>query len=255
MNTESKGAHTIRRKVVVGTLGPTLFRSETLVEPETNGFADFESKVAEGYGGIIVFKHFSLKDPAQVFKPIFSSPVLREKEFVIPSAIHQTYPGMVGFSALVGVKIDRVVTKRSVEKALEKGKPAPVLNEGSEEFVRDAIDYLKRGQLVVVAPEATRKNTLETYGTNSVGTLLGAARLARAKVAVICLDMRLAGRKEGYWDKSGPNLLNKYELRFGRMLTGDEIIAMAGNKYRDVDEKVIVTEMQRTAAIPRPNGV
>src|SRR4029078_4724124 len=140
-----------------------------------------------------------------------TSPVLRGKEMVVPNAEHQIYPGVPLAGRLLGIKIDPIVTERTVERALEKGKPAPVLDTGKDEFVKDALDFLKRGQLVAIAPEGTRKTNLEPYPKNSIGSLIGASKLARAKVAVLFVDLRVAGKEEGYWDRKGFNPLKKYE--------------------------------------------
>ena len=233
-------------------LSPVL-RSEIITEPGENGMFRFEGMILEGYGGVIILKHFSLKDPPQVIKDIVvSSDALIQREVLAPNALHQIYPGVRPFARMLGVKIDPIVTKNTVTRAQERGKAViPELNEGSKEFVRDAVDYLKRGQLVVIAPEGERRNNLESYGNNSIGTLLGTARLARANVALLTLDLRVAGVRAGYWDRSWPNLLAKYEVRIGRCLTGDEIISMANGRLRDIDEKVILPEMRRTAAIAR----
>ncbi len=256
MSPETKpDTHILRRRATKAVLGSLLFRSEIITGQQSNGFADFENKILGGYGGIIVLKHFSLKDPPQVIKDIiFSSPILIEREVLAPNALHQIYPGVMLIGRILGIKIDPIVTENTVTKARERGKAViPELNEGSKEFVRDAIDYLKRGQLVVIAPEGERRNNLEPYGKNSIGALLGAARLAKANVALLTVDLRVAGAGEGYWNRSRFNPLAKYEVRIGRCLTGGEVLSMANGRWRDIDEKVILPEMRRTAAIEKPN--
>lgn len=255
MGPETKAAHTIRRSAIQNTAGRTLFRSERIRESEENGLARFEEKVdKEGYGGIVVLKHFSLKDPPQALKDIvFGSSVLRGKEVVVPAARHQVYPGLRQFARLFGVTIDPIVTERTVERAIEKEKPIPKIDEGRDQFVKDALDHLKRGQLVALAPEGTRRPNLEPYPKSSIGSLLGAARLAKAKVAVLFVDFRVAGQEEGYWDRSGFNPLKKYEARIGRCLTAEEMLQMANGSFKQIDEGVVLPEMRRAAAIVKPS--
>lgn len=257
MSPESKpNAHILRRRAIGAVLGPVVFRSETIMEPGQNGMRDFEDKLLEGYGGIIVLKHFSLKDPPQVMKDIvFSSPVMRSREVIVPNALHQIYPGLIGFARFLGIAIAPIVTENTRKRAEQKGKPVPELNGGLAEFTRSALSVLSRGGIVALAPEAERRSSLEPYGKPTIGLiLLAAQRLKIEDIALLSIDLRLVGR-EGYWGKKGFNPLDKYEVRIGRTLTMQEVVAMANGRTRDIDEKVILPEMQRTAAIPRPSRV
>ena len=234
-------------------LSPFL-RSDIIKDPECDGLADFEKMLLEGFGGVVVFKHFSLKDPPLILKEIASlSKVVKRRNIIAPTSSHQVLPGEMAVTNALGIKVDKIVTENTVRKAIRQGKPAPTLNEGSAEFVREAIDYLRRGQLVVIAPEGERRDNLEPYAKPTIGLLAaGARRRGVNNIAFLFVDLRLAGREENYWGKKGFNLLNRYETRIGRALTLDQVMEMAGGEFDNVDSDVILPEMQRTAAIQRP---
>lgn len=230
-------------------------RSDIIHDPEYNGISDFENLIENGFGGIILLKHFSLKDPPQSVKDIaISSHVLIKRKIESANAAHQIYPGVRFIGKLLGVEIHPIVTSNTIARARKKGKPEPKLNEGSAEFTIKALGTLSRGGLLFLTPEAERRNNLEPYKTRTIGTLLAAAkRLGVENIAFLFIDLRLSGREENYWGKKGSNLLNRYETRIGRAMTLDQVMEIAGGKLGNVDSDVILPEMQRTAAIPRPS--
>jgi len=231
--------------------GSTVFRSERIIEPGTNGLSDFEEKISEGYGGVIIMKHFSLKDPPQAIRDIvFSTPTLIRKRVLAPNAQHQIYPGVKMMGRIMGVKIAPIVTENTVKKALKRGKPTPTLNEGSVEFVREAVDYLRQGQLVVIAPEGERRDNLEPYTKPTIGLLVaGAQRDGVNEIMFLTVDLRVAGSD---YSRRGFNLLSRYEVRVGRALSLDQMMELAGGSLRKIDSAVL-EEMRQTAAIPKPN--
>ena len=229
-------------------------RSDAIKDPECDGLADFEKMLLEGFGGVVIFKHFSLKDPPLILREIASlSKVVRGRTIIAPTSAHQVLPGEVAAAGMLGIKLDKIVTRNTVEDARRKGKPEPVLNEGAAQFILDALDTVSRGGILFIAPEAERRDNLEPYKSRTIGTLLVAARRkAVNNIAFLFVDLRLDGREENYWGKSWFNPLNKYEVRIGRALTLPQVMETAG-KIAHVDEKVIFPEMQRTAAIPTPS--
>ena len=243
----------LRREVARIILSPFL-RSDVIKDPQFDGLADFEKMLLEGFGGVVVFKHFSLKDPPLILKEIASlSRVARRRNIIAPTSSHQVLPGEMAVTNALGIRVDKIVTENTVKKAVRQGKPAPILNEGSAEFVREAVDYLRRGQLVVIAPEGERRDNLEPYTKPTIGLLVAGARRGGVNnIAFLFVDLRLAGREENHWGKKGLNLLNRYETRIGRALTLNQVMEMAGGKFSNVDSDVILPEMRRTAAIQRP---
>lgn len=232
-----------------------LLRSE-VITGEEDGMRKFEQLLLEGYGGIILLKHFSLKDPFQIIRDTLRSKTLIRREALTPMALHQAYPLLKGVAGILGIKIDTIVTYNTVERFKEQGKTSPSLNEGLRDFTADAIGTLRRGGILYIAPEGERKNHLEQYSNRTIGTLL--AELKRAglsNVVFLFVDLRLAGREENYWGKKGFNLLNRYVTRIGRALTLDQVMGMAGGKFGNVDSDVILPEMRRTAAIQHPRLV
>lgn len=230
-----------------------LLRSE-VITGEEDGMKKFEQLLLEGYGGIILLKHFSLKDPLQIIRDTLRRKTLIRRRVLTPMALHQVYPFLKGAAGMLEIKIDPIITDNTVKRFEEKGKTPPRLNEGLRDFTADAIGMLRRGGILYIAPEGERKDHLEQYSYRTIGTLL--AELKRAglsNVVFLFVDLRLARREENYWGKRGLNLLDTYETRIGRALTFNEVMEMARGKFGNVDSDVILPEMIRTAAIPKPS--
>lgn len=227
-------------------------RSEVITS-EVCGMEKFEQLLLEGYGGIILLKHFSLKDPVQIIRDTLRNKALIRREALTPVATHQVYPLLKSVAGMLDIKIDPIVTDNTVRRFREKGRASPGLNEGLRDFTADAIGMLRRGAILYMAPEGERRDHLEEYSNRPMGTLLAALKRAGlSNVIFLFVDTRLAGREENYWGKRGLNLLDRYETRIGRALTLDEVMEMAGGKFGNVDSDVILPEMRRTAAIQRP---
>lgn len=249
----------LRREVARLMLSPFL-RSDIIKDPECDGLADFEKMLLEGFGGVVVFKHFSLKDPPLILKEIASlSEVVRGRHIIVPTSSHQVWRGEVRLARMLGIQLNKIVTENTVKKAVRKGKPEPKLGEGNTQFLRDAVGIISEGGILFIAPEGERKPNLKPYYERAqdqtpkrpMGFFVTAARRSNVEnIAFLFVDLRLTGR-ENYWGKNSFNPLNKYEVRIGRALTLRQVMETAG-KIGDVDEKVIFPEMQRTAAIQRP---
>lgn len=247
----------VLRRQAARWLGSRILPSEVVRESERNGLSEFEHKIEEGYGGIVIFRHFSLRDPFQVVQDvIFSSPVLKERKVLFPKAEHQVYPGLSQLGRFFGIEIAPIVTGNTVEHAREKSRLEPRLNGGLSQFKSKAVDLLRKGGIVAIAPEGERRKTLAPYEKHAIGLLLLALERARVEnVVLTCIDLRLAS-KNGCRTKRGLNLFNQYQVRVGQAFTMQDILKTAeviGVKaFRMVDE-IIFAEMQRTAQLPKPN--
>lgn len=262
-NVETAISHRVprlRREATIFMLSP-LLRTDVVKDPECDGLADFEKMLLEGFGGVVIFKHFSLKDPPLILREIgYLSRAVRRRAIIVPASAHQVLPGEVAAAGMLGIKLDKIVTENTVKKEIKRGRPEPHLGEGNEQFIRDAVKIVSEGGILFIAPEGERRPDLKPYyerGADQtpkrpVGFFVAAAKRSSVEnIAFLFVDLRLAG-KENYWGKSSFNPLNKYEVRIGRALTLAQVMETAG-KITHVDEKVIFPEMQRTAAIPRPS--
>ena len=230
------------------------FLGSEVITGEEDGMKKFEQLLLEGYGGIILLKHFSLRDPFQIIRDTLRRKALIRRKALAPMALHQVYPLLKSVAGMLEIKIDPIATDNTVNKFIEKGKTPPSPNEGLRGFTADAIGMLRQGGILYIAPEGERKDHLEQYSNRTIGTLLAELKRARlSNVAFLFVDMRLSGREENYWGEKGLNLLDTYETRIGRALTLDQVMEMAGEEFGNVDSDVILPEMRRTAAIPRPS--
>lgn len=199
----------LRREVARIMLSPFL-RSDIIKDPECDGLADFEKMLLEGFGGVVVFKHFSHKDPPLILKEIASlSKVVRRRNMIAPTSSHHVWPGEITLANMLGIKLDKIVTENTVKRAVRKGKPEPKLGEGNIEFLRDAVKVVSEGGTLFIAPEGERRPDLIPYyeraqdqtPKRSMGFFITAARRSNVEsIAFLFVDLRLAGR-ENYWGK------------------------------------------------------
>lgn len=256
------------RETVMGTMSP-LLQSEIINRPGEDGLFDFENFLLGGFGGVVIVKHFSLRDPLQTIKDILvASDIIRQREILAALARHRANVVAMLPSKLIDLKVRTIVTQNSLDDAVKKSiYPLPKLNEGVPVYIRDALEVISNGGVVPVAPEGERRDNLELYAPSSlhrtkkerenhkirtIGTMLAwAQRLGVENIAFLFVDLRVSGKDRGYWESGWFNLGHKYEIRIGRVLTSKQIMEMADGNIRLVDRDVIHHEMLSTALIAK----
>lgn len=223
------------RKLSSLTLSPTILRSETI---DNNRSIDKAKEVLRSRNGlIVVINHFSLKDPPLAVNEVFLHREMGSKKVIAPIAYHMDKDLYHWLGKPMGVVLKPIVTENTVKENKNNGHE---LNEGKAEYLDESIKLLKKGGVVVLAPQGTRRGTLGYPDKPNIGTLI---RMAEKKgignFAFLFMGLSIEG-VDDYSDKKvrGFNPLKKYRINIGACLTKDELLEKAGGNVRAVDRIV-----------------
>lgn len=212
----------IARKFSTGVLGHTILRAETT---DSNHSIDKTRELLKnGYGLIVIINHWSLKDPPIIIDELFRLEDFRNRMIVVPIAYHMDSSILRKFFKINGVTSKPIVTENTVTKGKNNGRE---LNDGMIEYLDESIKLLKNGGIVVMAPQGTRMSHLGEPNKTTVGTFMAKARgkgLENYAFLIVGLGIKDV---DNYSKKSGLNLLNKYTVKFGPCLTGEEVLTEA----------------------------
>ncbi len=220
------------RKLTTTVLSHTVFRSERT--DNGHGIDKAKEVLRQGNGLIIVINHFSLKDPPQAINEVFLHREMGSKKVVAPVAYHMDKDWYHKLGKIIGVTLTPVVTENSVKEGKNNGHK---LNEGKIEYLNESTQLLKKGGVVVLAPQGTRMSYLGQPDKPIIGTIMaGAKKNGLEKFAFLFMGFRVEG-VDNYSDKKvrGFNLLKKYGINIGACLTNHELMEKAGGDFRAVD--------------------
>jgi hypothetical protein len=213
----------IARKLAITVLSPVA-RSERTDEKCSINKAKEMSK--NGKGLIIVINHPTGKDPEQALYEIFRHSILDTKKVITPIAYHIDnflYPIL---KPLIGLTRKPIVTESTIKKGKNKGHK---LNEGMTEYFDEAIEGLKKGEIVVVAPQGERMSHLGEPDKPTIGRFMaGAKRKDLNDYAFLFIGFGIEGVSD-YSNKklTGLNLFKRYTTNIGSCLTSEEILVRA----------------------------
>lgn len=225
----------IKRAAIKKALAGPL-RKET-IPTLSSGMKRAELLNQDGYGIIVVFPHFSLRDPFQVLNEIFSNSTLSKRPITVPIAFHQNYPGLIKAGRQFSIDNRLIVTKETILKGKNKGKK---LGEGLAEFTSRAVSTLEEGGVVIVAPQGGRKPLLGEPESPTIGTLI--AQTDRKKVhnvALVSIGLGIKDQNDYSKEKVGKfNLFKKYTVAVGNTYTKSELKVLAEGDTRKIDNVV-----------------
>lgn len=233
--------HKIGRIITATVLSPVL-RSETT---DTNGSIEKAKDVLKrGQGLMIIINHFSGKDPIQAIREVFRYPVMNDKKVIAPIAVHTDNPMVHFVGKITDTAPKPIVTQKTIDAGKNNGRP---LNDGMKEYLEDSINLLKKGGIVVLAPQGTRMPHLGQPNSPTIGTLMAAAK--RNKLENFAFLFIGFGMKDvdDYSKKTKLNPRDRYTVNIGSLLMSEEILARAEGKFKNVDA-VIYDELRK--AVP-----
>lgn len=230
--------HKIGRIVTAAVLSPVL-RSETT---DANGSIEKAKDVLKrGEGLIIIINHFSGKDPIQVIREVFRYPVMNDKKIIAPIAVHTDNPIVHVVGKITDTAPKPIVTQKTIDAGKNNGRP---LNDGMKEYLEDSINLLKKGGIVVLAPQGTRMPHLGQPNSPAVGTLMAAAKRNKLEnYAFLFIGFGIKGLND-YSSKTKLNPRDRYTANIGALLMSDEILARTEGKFKNVDA-VIYDELRK----------
>lgn len=223
------------------------FFRRTLIQPE-HGLSRPQELAEQGYGNLFLFSHFSSSDIPIAFATVFENPQLRQREVLIPAALHQYYSWYKPVGRLTGIEVCPIVTDDTEqyvkEHPLKEAKFKEALTrEGFATYlttyINRALDILDNGGIVIMFPQGGRRPSLDSI-TPAVQMLI--TRSNRAKIdrfAITFIGLGIKGEQDYQRkDIKGYNLFKTYEERVGRTLTKGELKATTEEFGKSIDDIV-----------------
>lgn len=229
----------IGRLMVRGVFYP-LSRSEQV--HVTDGMERAAQLHREGYGILNLITHFSRRDPITAMDSVIGHEEFRNERIVAPIAHHQNFLSFAEkFGNMTGVNMHDVVTPETMRRANRKGNPDGLKQgQGLLGFQRAASKALANGEVVVMAPQATRVPHLEynEYGDGEA-SVKGVLRIASGQttdIGIHLMAFELPGAID-YGQVAGFNWFKKYHVLHGPTFTMDEALQEASQMAPDPEAK------------------
>lgn len=217
-----------------------IFRSE-IVNPEK---LESAKEILSEMGLVLVLNHFSRKETAQVFQIPFRDKEFRKRKILASVAKHQKLFFMDPLSRLLGVDLRYIVTEETVRRAERKGRSIPNKNEGAVKFMDDALETLSGGGIMILFPQATRRETLYSPDNpRTIGVFMARAKRNGVRMGFMFVGVDLDGDVDDYSKVDGYNWRKKYKLTIGNSITDEDLLAQAGDRLGEVD-KVAYKELE-----------
>jgi hypothetical protein len=219
------------RKFAVLTLSPFL-RAE--MTDKFHSFDKAKKILKEGNGLIVVINHFSKKDPFQAIREIFYHRVTDSKKLIAPIAYHMDHKVLHYLAPALDVTRKVIVTRNTLDEGKNNGLE---LNFGKKEYYADTIKLLRKGGIILLAPQATRMPNLGQPHNRAAGGILKFAQESEfTNFAFLFMGIGIKGIDDYSTGKiRGLNLLKRYTVNIGPCLTSKEILEKAGGDFRNVD--------------------
>lgn len=229
------------RKLTVFALSPFL-RAETTDEYHSIDRAKELSR--HGNGLIVIINHFSYKDPPQAINKIFYTKVIGSKKIIAPITIDE-YTSLVRLlGKITDVSLKPIITETTKREGKNKDLK---LGEGQGDYISKSVALLKKGGIVLIAPQGARMPYLDRLDKRAIGRLL--ISVERAKVnnyAFLFIGLGIKGVDDySGEDIKGLNSSKEYTVNIGACLTREELfIKRAGGNYKIVDT-IIYDELNK----------
>ena len=185
-----------------------------------------ETILEQGNGLIVLMNHFSMRDALQVASWLFRNRAARNRLIIAPVAFHQNSPLVRFLADLIAIKLCPIVTSRTIEL----GSGEERLGTGIRDYLNTAVDSLKDGGIVLIAPQGSRKSQLGRPIGHPVGIIISRAnRKGVHNFGILCFGLGMPG-VVSYDKKSigGSNLFRRFDLRIGQPYIADEAVKLAG---------------------------
>ena len=220
----------------------------TLTPESQNGLHRLNEFAAEGYGSLVFLNHFSRGDFMRVLGSVLGSPVLIEREAVIPIAIHQNRAWFYRFAGFNRVTLCPIVTedtKKFIRDHPEKGtryeEAAERKNTSKlmQEYLKKGLEVLKTGGVVLMTPQGARRPYLDNI-SNAGGLFLERADEEEIKnIAVTFVGVGIP-REVDYGRKGidGYQLFTPFGLNIGETLTATEIQERANGRASNTSKAI-----------------
>lgn len=206
----------------------------TEVTDEHRSLARMANMSREGLGFMVASNHFCRDDFKRTLAVLLGQDALAKKRVAIALGLHE-FDTYAPFAQAAGIDVFPVTTQGTINTL---GPKAPPLGTGMEEFMGAAVETLKQGNLVILAPQGGRRSRMSRSEGRIIQTLFGDAEDEGVEFGVLFSGIGIKGR--GDYTNRDYHYGEVFILRFARVYTQTGLIAaIDGNsdsqKLRQVD--------------------
>lgn len=226
----------LRRKLYIAG-SQTLLPNDCL---DTNqSFQKAEELVKEGYGLSVVTRHLSNRDFFMLMGLFGKKSGVThnrgcERAISVPLAYHQLGLGVKGFFNYFGVIPMTIVTEETVRKGKNIDPSGQELQPGHGfvSYIKTASRVLDNGEIVFLAPFATRTALHEPWQGRPIESLV---RLTKSdKVAFVSVGLDIPG-VESYDDYRGFSFFRRFNVTMGPVYKKSELQELAMERRTTID--------------------
>ena len=191
------------------------------VVDENGGLARAETLLDAGYGLIVLVNHFSTRDGPQVLALLGRNRTMRRRTFVGPAAHHQLRRHVLlvrVLGALLAIRLYPVITPHAAGLYRRQRRQG----DGLATYLQAASASLKRGSIILLAPQARRRRYLGIPPTGRpVAKLLTQAEADQVqRIGLVFIGLSIPHHADYSLSKvGGVNLFRRYAARVGSTVT------------------------------------
>lgn len=205
----------------------------------SQSFQKAEELAKEGYGLAVVTRHFSNRDFFMLMglfgkKSGVTRSRGRERAISVPLAYHQLGLGVRGFFNYFGVTPMTIVTEETIRKGKNIDSSGQKLKAGHGfmQYIKTASQALDNGEIVFLAPSATRTALHEPWQGRPIESLV---RLTKSdKVAFVSAGLDIP-EVENYADHRGFSFFRRFIVTMGPVYEKLELQGLAVERGTTVD--------------------
>ncbi len=192
-----------------------------------------EAFLSEGYGLIVLMNHFSTRDSAQALALLLSNSEVMRRPILAPVAYHQHNAVVAFWTDRLAIELCPIVTADTIRELGSDFRQG----DGLLEYATGALECLKKGGIILLAPQGGRRSTLGQPQGRPLGNLLAIAK--RNGVDNICL-LFVGLAIPGVMDYStkmvgGANVGKSYRVNLNNVRPVEEAVRLAGGRKK-IDE-------------------
>ena len=196
----------------------------------TDGLTKAQELVKDGYGLIVAYTHFSLRDGPEIMMFLAQQPVFKKRQIISPIGFHQYKEWIGKLADFAHIKLFPIVTTDTLN---DPEFSHLRINDGIDAYIQAALDALDTGGIVPIALQSGRRSTLGAP-TRALSMMMAqATRKQRERYGVLFVGLEMPGL-EDFEDVRGYNPAKKYRLTVGNAYTAHEVFQEAGN-LREID--------------------
>ena len=208
-----------------------VLRTEVIDNASSLELAEEVSRRNDGL--VVVFTHFSRIDPVHTILVMVKQEEIGRKNFLVPIALHQDRHIFHKLGNETAIKLIPIVTENTLKRDGYKNRKP---NEGGREYLNEAADSIRKGEVVFVSAQGEREPHLGQPEKPTMGLFMRKMKLSGIEnYSILFVGFEIKGT-EDYSKKKGFNFLNRYTANIGACLSSKTILERATGMAREAEK-------------------